>query len=620
MAQAVATALGVKEEPGTPLAETVASFVAKRRLLIVLDNCEHLAQACADVAKRLLQAGPQVTILATSREPLRLPGETTYAVRPLATPDPGLASTDAAPAHGEAVTMFVERAKSASPAFRATPDNLPAVARICAQLDGIPLAIELAAARTRVMSVEMLAERLGDRFKLLTGGDRTALARQQTLRASIDWSYDLLVDGERTLLRRLAVFAGGWSLEAAESVGGFGAIDPGDVLDLATRLVEKSLVSIDLATERYRMLETVREYALERLDAAGERNEARRRHAAWLLALAERAEPELLGGDDPGPWLKRLDAERPNLLAAHAWCAEAPEGGETGLRLAYALRNYWLDSGPLALGRELALGALRHPGAKSPTLARCRTLAGLGNLEYNLGHYAEADQPLRESLAIARAIGDREREATALTLLGHVAVAHDPDAAHAHYAASLEIARALGNQRRIANVLNGLAILHQSRGAYDVAKPLFEEVLKLDRERRDPDGVALTLSSLAQLAVQRGAPEEARPMLFEALSLTEGAGLRRTEINILFSAIALAASEGDAERAARLFGWTEARREETGYHREPGDDEFVNPYVDAATTALGEARFRAAMAAGRAQRHEHCIAETREWLGMAPGA
>ncbi len=268
--QAVASVLGVKEEAGRPVLEALLKFVKDRRLLLLLDNCEHLAQACAELARQLLESGPHVKILASSREHLNIRGEKAYPLAPFAVPLPRQKLTREAIGQFAAVRLFVDRAIAAQPAFEVTDENAAAVAEICHRLDGIPLAIELAAARTRAMSVDQIAARLHDRFRLLGGGDRTALPRQQTLRALIDWSHDLLTAEERALFRRLAVFAGGFTLEAAEKVGAGGDLDERDVLDLLTRLVEKSLVALDAGGERYRLLETVRQYAYEHLERSGE--------------------------------------------------------------------------------------------------------------------------------------------------------------------------------------------------------------------------------------------------------------------------------------------------------------------------------------------------------------
>ncbi len=321
---------------------------------------------------QLLQSGPHLKILASSRESLRVSGEATYPVPALAVPDPGKAVALPAMTQYEAVLLFVDRAMAALPSFQLTEQNAAAVADICQQLDGIPLALELAAARVRTLSVETIAARLGDRFRLLAGGNRTAMPRQQTLRALIDWSYDLLTENERALLRRLAVFAGGWTLEGAEAVGAAGSIGEHDVVDLLSNLVEKSLVNMEAEGQRYRLVETVRQYAQDKLDDAGEADAARSRHLAFYLAMAERASPELVGPNQ-GMWLARLDLEGENLLAAHAWCDQAQDGAELGLRLVFAIKLLHVlprTAGVAASGHARSPGALRGTAENRGTMPR----------------------------------------------------------------------------------------------------------------------------------------------------------------------------------------------------------------------------------------------------------
>ena len=330
--RATAAALGVREAPDRSLTEALVGHLKGRRALLVLDNCEHLVEACADLADTLLRACPDLEILATSREPLRVAGEINFMVPSLSVPDPGLSPPTGGLKGYEAVQLFVERARSRLPAFVMTPRHAPAVVDICRKLDGIPLAIELAAARSRVLSVEQISEKLEDPLGLLTTGVRSAAPRQRTLRATLQWSYGLLSEGERELLGRLSVFAGGWDLEAAEVVGAAQPVEAGrvsipPVLDLLSNLVDKSLVVAEAEPEgalRYRMLEPIRQFAREMLQESQEAPEVRRRHAEHYLALAETAEPELLGADQ-GRWLQRLRTELGNLRGALSWSLEPGE-------------------------------------------------------------------------------------------------------------------------------------------------------------------------------------------------------------------------------------------------------------------------------------------------------
>ena len=350
--QTVAATLRVREEPGRPILITLSEYLQPRHLLLVLDNCEHLVGACAELAQALLRACPHLQILATSREPLRIGGETTWRVPSLSLPDLLRLPLVESLAEYEAVRLFTDRAEVVLPGFLVTDQNALAVAQVCHRLDGIPLAIELAATRVKVLPVHQIAARLDDRFRLLTGGSRTALPRQQTLRAVMDWSYILLSEKERTLLRRLSVFAGGWTLDAAEAVCSGNRIETVEVLDLLAQLVDRSLVAVDRedAEARYRLLDTVRQYAREKLQDSGEETEVHGRHREWFLDLAERTEPELLGPEQ-GVWLARLEAEHDNLRAALTWSQQEEEGGEAGLRLAGALGRFWWMRGHLTEGR-----------------------------------------------------------------------------------------------------------------------------------------------------------------------------------------------------------------------------------------------------------------------------
>ncbi|TMG81335.1 MAG: adenylate/guanylate cyclase domain-containing protein, partial [Betaproteobacteria bacterium] len=360
--QAVASVLGVKEEAGRPVVEALKKHVKDRQLLLIVDNCEHLVHACAELAKQLLESSPRLKILASSREHLHVPGEATYPVPALGVPEPSTATTPAALTQYESVLLLVDRAVAAQPTFRVTDQNAAAIGEICRRLDGIPLAIELAAARARALSVENIAARLHDRFRLLTSGSRTALPRQQTLRALIDWSYDLLSEAERAVFRRLAVFAGGWTLDAVEAVAADVEVRERDVLDLLTNLVEKSLVVVEAAGGRYRLLDTVRQYAQERLTESGEEESVRMRHLACYVALAENAGSQLTGPQQ-GVWLVRLDLERENILGAHDYCEWAAGGAELGLRLASAVKRYWIFRGLMELGHRLTVEALKRRGA-----------------------------------------------------------------------------------------------------------------------------------------------------------------------------------------------------------------------------------------------------------------
>ena len=423
VANVVASTLGVKEEAGRPLVEALQRFVEDRTLLLVLDNCEHLLVACAQLAKDLLQGGRKLALVATSREPLHVPGEAAFPLPPLPAPD--LRSDPSPDALHEiaSVRLFLDRATEARPDFALTRENAAAVARICHDLDGIPLAIELAAARARSMSVDTIAAHLTDRFALLKGRDRTALPRQQTLRAAIDWSYDLLAPPERTLLQRLSVFAGGFAFDAAEVVGAGDDTDPSDVLDLLGQLVDKSLIAFDAKTHRYRLLETVRQYARERLVESGDEARTLDLHLSHYCALAERVRSKL-DGPEQAAWGTRLDAERENILLAFDRARIVPGGGAAGLAMVCGF-NQWFGWGLVETWHPVVLEALAHPDAQRETVARCRALYVGAQVTYLTGRYDESFALAQSSVRIARACADPQVLAEALYRLGFVAIAVD---------------------------------------------------------------------------------------------------------------------------------------------------------------------------------------------------
>jgi len=614
VAQAVASALGVTEEVGRPVIEALVKLAAERRMLLILDNCEHLIDASAELARQLLQAGPHLKILTSSREPLRIAGETVYPVPALATPDASQPINVERLAQFEAARLFIDRAAAAQPSFRLTAQNAAAVADICRRLDGIPLALELAAARARSLSIESIAARLGDRFALLVGGDRTALPRQQTLRALIDWSHELLTDRERVLFRRLAVFAGGFTLEGAEALRAAGKEDLPDVYAILSQLVEKSLVELDSEGKRYRLLETVRQYAQERLDESGESDQTRNAHLAFCLALAETADLNLRG-PDAGGWLARLDFELENLIAAHAWCDRAEAGAVLGLRLVHALRFYLTSRGLMALGHRAMVEALERPGAQERSLARCRALFGAGQLGCFMGRYPEAKGYLEESLAIARDIGDKTRVAMALQPLAMACLGlADIAGARGHLEEAVTMAQQLGNKRELAAAFNGLAQLHRVEGKLDAAEPLYEKVVAVARDLGDRDSVAIGLLNLAMVAIGGQAGDRACAMLLEVLAIVGESGSKRLGQSVLEVAAGLAAMRGDSARAARFYGIAEAQTTATGLQRDPGDEAFLAPLIAKARTALGAALFAAAETAGRACSYDDGVVEAEDWL------
>jgi non-specific serine/threonine protein kinase len=455
---ALAVALAVRGEPGRDLAETLCRRVRGKQALLVLDNCEHLLDSTREVVDALLGAGNELRILITSREGLGLDGERAFPVRSLPVPEPESAGDLQAVEASAAVRLFVDRARIVDPDFALTMENAAGVADICRRLDGIPLAIELAAARVKVLSVEEIRAKLDDRFRLLTGGKK-ALPRHQTLWSVFEWSYDHLTPDEQRLFRVLSVFADGWTMAAATAVSSE-AEDEFEILELLTRLVDKSLVVVErVAPEhvRYRLLETSRQFAQQKLHDAGEGEAERRRHLEYFARWAEAREP-LAVGPQRGQWLVDMEREHQNIHAALEWSDAATGGAEPALRLVAAVWRYWPTRGLSALGRERLTQALGRPGAAAPTAARARALSGAGRLAQRQGALAEARVLLEESLSLCNRFGDHTGMARALNNLGLVCSQQgDHDGACARFEESLALARRTGDRRGASMTLNNLA-------------------------------------------------------------------------------------------------------------------------------------------------------------------
>jgi predicted ATPase/class 3 adenylate cyclase len=613
--QAVAAVLRVREQAGRALVETVIDTLRAKRVLLVLDSCEHLVTACAELVGALLSRCPELAILVTSREVLGIAGEQTYRVPPLALPDGQHAVLLGQLLHYEAVQLFMDRARAVRPDFAVTEANARAMAQVCRRLDGIPLAIELAAARVKVLTVEQIARRLDDRFRLLAGGSRMALPRQQTLRAAKDWSYELLSETERAVLRWLAVFAGGWSVEAAEAVCTADGTDEGAILDLLMHLVDKSLVVVEEqdGEVRYRLLETIRQYARDKLVEAGDVVAVRDRHRAWYLALAEGAEPELWGTAQ-SQWLTRLEAEHDNLRAALEWSLEtgAPE---TSLCLAGALWKFWEVRGYLSEGRRWLERALAASGAPSPA-ARAMACAGAGVLARHQGEYDRARALLDEGLALCRAHDDRRGIAAALNNLGVVARRQgDFDRASALLKESLAIRRELGDDHGIASSLNNLGVLARHQGQYGSAIALLEECLALRRELGDKQGIANTLNNLGHAVRKQADLIRALALLREGLILDQELQDKAGIAFGLEGLAAVACEQGQAVQAARWFGAAELLRDAIGAPLSPVDRTEYEHSIATTRGALGDEAFAMARAAGRALLLEQASAEA---LGPAP--
>jgi predicted ATPase/transcriptional regulator with XRE-family HTH domain len=609
---AVASALGVPEQPGTEPTQMLVEVLRMRRVLLVLDNCEHLVDSCAEVVDALLRSCANVHVLATSREQLGIPGELVWVVPPLTVAGARVdASTDSL-ARVPAVRLFVERAAASRPGFSLTDQNAATIADVCRELDGLPLAIELAAARLKLLSIEQLAARLVDRFRLLGGGSRTAPRRQQTLRAALDWSYDLLGKPEQVLLERLSVFAGGWTLEAAEMVCVGGAVPAAEVVVLLEHLVDHSLVLAESGPDpramRYRLLETVRVYAQERLAARSANDTAytRQRHALAFLALAERAEVRLLGPAH-AHWLARLDPEHANLRSALAWSVEY---GHTALaeRLAAALTNFWGMGGYITEGRAWSerVLALGRANVTSPVRIRLRAgacmfalaqgdleavdahlaqigdvddrftdrphlTAGLlylrGALAHRRGQWLTARTALEQAGALAGASKFEGLEAMCLQLLGETCLgAADNTGAYQYAEQALALAGAVGYTRASGMALLTLGTLAYQAGDLATAQSHFEASARLGREVRLGHGwwVTYALMSASHVAVDQGQFSSARAALVESVGRWPELGNRATLARLLEASAHLAAATGRHVQALRLAGAAERLRASAG--------------------------------------------------------
>jgi non-specific serine/threonine protein kinase len=520
----IARTLDVHEEPARPILTTLIDYLRARRLLLIVDNCEHLIAACAEISQTILQACPDVVILATSRETLGVGGEVAWRVPSLTLPADGAltAGPDWATRAqtSEAVQLFLARARLADPGFDLTSENAPSVVRICTRLDGIPLAIEMAAARLSVLSVDQIAARLDDRFRLLTGGSRAALPRQQTLRAALDWSYNLLSERERRLLRRLSVFASGCSLEAVEAVCSGDGVAEVDVLDLLSRLIARSLVVVDKSGRepRYHLLETIRQYGHDRLVYAEEARATRDAHRDWFLAFAERAEPELIR-EHQIEWLDRLELEIDNLREALEWSIgrEAPD---IALRLVGALNWFWFARDYWSEAKAWAERALTGPEAETRTDVRAKALDTLGNNAHFLRLWSTMAEAYEECRSIYQDMGNTNRLAWTLRQLGWPPYARgDLAQAESFFAQSLDLAHENGNVWVIAQAFEGLASVAWERRDYPTAQRLHADSLAHFRLAGDVRAVGWALIFFGEILAERDDLRAAQEALSQGLVL-----------------------------------------------------------------------------------------------------
>ena len=648
--QTVAFALGVREEQGQSVEGALLRHLRSRQALLVLDNCEHLLLACARLAEKLLGECPRLHILVTSREALGIGGETRWRVPSLSAPPPEGWQSATEVGQYEAVQLFCERARAVRPSFALTPANAPAVAEVCWRLDGIPLAIELAAARARVLKVGEMVGRLGDRFLLLAGGSRTALRRHQTLRATLDWSHDLLTDAERVLFRRLAIFSGGWTLAAAEGVCGGEGVDRREVLDLLSQLVDKSLVLVEVRKDgtRYRFLETIREYAAERLVAAGEAEALGRRHRDWYVAYAESELPNMVGSGQLR-CVRRLEAEYANLHEALVWSQRDPAGAEAELRLVAVSARYWRWTGRWkeavawlgeAMGRcervasaawaraltcrshlEVSYGGDldRAVAFTEEAVAVARSVGGGSLLAFVLrqagvvlavrGNVEKGERYFDEATGVARQTGDQREACSALAqrpIFCHYPAY--PEETVRDLERALVVAQALGDAALLAEIYYWLGLVFTAKEEQERARVVLVESATWARSIGYWEFFTSCTAMLGDIALTTGDRTGALTRYDEALGDELSRASDGLAVEALIRLATLAVEEGHHEAATRLFAWSNSRQVTVSANR------WYRPPVTilrqmrlanqaalvAAREALGEEAFARAWEAGRA--------------------
>jgi len=670
--QTIAATLSIREQSGRSITDILVDYLSVRRILLVVDNCEHLISACAQFLETLLQRCSGLKILATSREVLGVTGEVAWSVPPLSLPsqqpwtDPASVQSALGPyEESESVQLFVARATENAPDFHLTAENGAWVAEICRRLDGMPLAIELAAARLRSLSIQKIAQRLDDRFHLLTSGSRTAPPRQQTLAAALDWSYALLSEAEQKVLQRLAVFAGGATLEAAEAVCGDDAaknvkdkleaatfFHHSEVLNTLSHLVDKSLVTADRPERgetRYRLLETIRQYALEKLAGSGEVEESRNRHLKYFIQWADDTDLHLSDAEQL-QWLERYESERDNLRAALEWCNADEQQAEAGLQLAVACGRFWRLRGYLSEGRTHFTSVLSRAKAQEKTELRARALYWSASLAYLQSDYPATRSLGEVSLTLWRELNSKDKAGLAdiLDLLGELATEEgDYTTVPALFEEALEIFKELEDPRGIGDMLMQLGWAYMRMGEYDRVAVYMEEALALFREIGHVSLLGFTLSGLGELAIRQGQYARATKLLEESLVIRKQHGhkwgvgavlgslgwvaLRQRDYkrmrDYLSESLAIRTEIGDKggiawcleklaqakhehsqfEQAAKIFGHAESLRAPIRSVIDPADLPDYNRFISRLQAALGSDAFAALWAEGKSMRFEEIM-------------
>jgi predicted ATPase/DNA-binding SARP family transcriptional activator/DNA-binding CsgD family transcriptional regulator len=604
--QAIADGVGAREQPGRPVTDSVTQHLGEKRGLLVLDNCEHLVDAAAHVVDFLLASCPHLRVLATSREPLGVEGEVLFSVSPLPVPA-GLPADLSKVGGNDAVRLFVERARLRLPGFSLTQENARPVIAVCRRLEGLPLAIELAAARMGSLAMDQMAQKLEDSLGMLSTGPRTVPPRQRTMRAAIGWSYRLLSEEEREVFGRLSVFSGGFTLEAAEAVCSGDSIEEDQVLNLVSNLVDKSLVVAETSAEglvRYRMLEPVRQYARARLQESGEAEGVLRRHVEFFLMLAEKAEPELRGPRQEA-WLERLEAEHDNFRAALSWALQRGEA-ELGLQLSAALVEFWHLHVHHNEARRWLEEALTKESA--PPSVRVKALERAGFLAWEQGDYERAEALGEEGLGLARRLGEKPSAAAALFNLGSVAMSQmKADRASTLLEEAVALWRASDNEWGLAHALYVLGLVAIVRRDHDRAMARHEESLALAQKAGNEVGSVQALGLGALTALVRGDHRQADALNKATMEKSWRLGIRHYTAGCVASLSASAGLQGQPVRAARLWGAADSLFEAMGISRMPAELSFYEPYIDAVRTQLSEAEWERAWQEGRAMDMEEAI-------------
>ena len=649
----IAGVLSVREQPDRPMIETLEAALCEHKQLLVLDNCEHIIEACAHLVDHLLRNCQDLHILTSSREPLHVEGEVSLRVPTLSLPEMDCSDVEDL-LDSEAAQLFLERARAALPVFELTELNCQAVMQVCQRLDGIPLAIELAAARVPVMQVSQIAARLDQSFRLLTSGSRTVMPRHQTLQATIDWSYQLLSKKEQVLFERLSIFGGSWTLQAVEAICTDQYIEEYLILDLLMNLTDKSLVILDRKPgieSRYRFLETIRKYARQKLESSGQVAEFRKRHLDYFLTYAEENVPGLTG-EDRLEALKQMELETDNFRTAMSWSLTDPEAAEESIRLVVGLGEYWLLRGNLHEGRQWLLEVLANEQTCACPEERAKALHIAARMAYRQSDYNASKAGWEECLHISRQLGETGKQYVhlALTGLGMTATElGDYQTAPQLFAEALEITRQLGDERSQADVLRNLGWAAMRPGDYQLARDNLEEALSLFRKLNHEVGLASTLSGLGEMALRQGNLKQARSLVEESLALRRelkdkwgiGASLGTlgwaalaaedysNAQRILGESLSVRQELGDkggiawcleklalaaqqqrhTRRAARLYGAASALRLSIDSVIDPVDQPEYERQITALQSAMGEEDYQVFWAQGQVLSLEEAIAE-----------